>query len=145
MSALSEIPVQEFLGKVKALGIHLEANGGHINVGWPEKIPDPEIRRTIISRKPEILEALRAEPRHRNATDHFSETELEYYLNLLEIMQSEKFGLERGVAEREAFEIVDEYRSRRKKRLELPSQQKGNGKEIAQIFFGKKSDGKEKN
>jgi len=76
--------------------------------------------------------------------EQLTETELEYYLNLLEIMQSEKFGLDRGAAEREAFEIVDEYRSRKKKRLELPSQQKGNGKEIAQIFFGKKSDGKEK-
>jgi len=29
--------------------------------------------------------------------------------------------------------------------IQKPSQQKGNGKEIAQIFFGKKSDGKEKN
>jgi len=29
--------------------------------------------------------------------------------------------------------------------IQKPSQQKGNGKEIAQIFFGKKSDGKGKN
>ncbi|MCH7499428.1 MAG: hypothetical protein IH886_05380 [Nitrospinae bacterium] len=59
MSALSQIPVREFLEKVKARGVHLQANGNRIHVGWPEKTPDPEIREVIIARKPEILEALK--------------------------------------------------------------------------------------
>ena len=59
MSALSVIPVREFLERVKARGIHLEANGDRIHVGWPEKTPDPEIRQASIERKPEILEALK--------------------------------------------------------------------------------------
>ena len=59
MSALSEIPVREFLKKVQARGIHLEANGDRIHIKWPEKTPDPEIRQAIIDRKPEILETLK--------------------------------------------------------------------------------------
>jgi len=102
MSTLSEIPVQEFLGKVEARGVRLRIDGENIRIGWPVKTPDPEIRQTIIDRKPEILEAL------------ISVIELEYYQNLLEIMQSPKFGLDRVTAEREAKIIVDEYRLRKK-------------------------------
>ena len=59
MSALSEIPVQEFLEKVKAKGIRLQVIGDRIHVGWPEKTPDPEIRQAIIDRKPEIIKTLK--------------------------------------------------------------------------------------
>ena len=59
MSALSEIPVREFLERVKGRGVHLQANGDRIHISWPEKTPDPEIRQAIIERKPEILEALK--------------------------------------------------------------------------------------
>jgi len=38
----------------------------------------------------------------------------QYYLGLLEIMQSPKFGLDRETAEQEARMIVDEYRERKK-------------------------------
>jgi len=76
--------------------------------------------------------------------DHLTETEREYYFSLVEIMQSHKFGKDRQAAEAEAWEIVDEYRSRKKKRLELPSQQRGDGKAIAESFYGKKDSGKTK-
>jgi len=102
MSALSEIPVKEFLERVKAQGIHLEANGDRIHVGWPEKTPDPEIRQAIIDRKPKIMEAL---------------AEQQYYLDLLEIMRSPKYGLDQETAEQEAGEIIDEYRLRKKQRI----------------------------
>ena len=95
----------------------------------------------------EHLKSVTPEPVERGGLDfidRLTETELEYYLNLLEIMQSEKFGLDRGAAEAEAWEIVDEYRSRKKKRLELPSQQRGDGKAIAESFYGKKGNGKTK-
>lgn len=49
---------------------------------------------------------------------HLTESELEYYLNLLEIMQSPKFGLDRETAEEEAGKIIDEYRLRKKQRIE---------------------------
>ena len=42
--------------------------------------------------------------------DHLTETEREYYLNLLEIMQSEKFGMDRVTAEREAGAIITRNR-----------------------------------
>ena len=38
--------------------------------------------------------------------DHLTETEREYYLNLLEIMQSPEFGMDREDAEREAGRII---------------------------------------
>jgi len=76
--------------------------------------------------------------------DHLTETEREYYFNLVEIMQSPKFGKDRHAAEAEAWEIVDEYRSRKKKRLELPSHQRVDGKAIPESFYGKKGNGKTK-
>ena len=76
--------------------------------------------------------------------DHLTETEREYYFSLVEIMQSHKFGKDRQAAEAEAWEIVDEYRSRKKKRLEPPSQQRGDGKAISESFYGKKGNGKTK-
>jgi len=76
--------------------------------------------------------------------DPLTKTEREYYFSLVEIMQSHKFGKDRQAAEGEAWEIVDEYRSRKKKRLELPSQQRGDGKAIAESFYGKKGNGKMK-
>ena len=57
--------------------------------------------------------------------NHLTETDREYYFSLVEIMQSPKFGKDRQAAEAEAWKIVDEYRSRKKMRLELPSQQRG--------------------
>lgn len=76
--------------------------------------------------------------------DPLTKTEREYYFSLVEIMQSHKFGKDRQAAEGEAWEIVDEYRSRKKKRLELPSHQRGDGKAIAESFYGKKGNGKMK-
>ena len=76
--------------------------------------------------------------------DPLTKTEREYYFSLVEIMQSHKFGKDRQAAEGEAWEIVDKYRSRKKKRLELPSQQRGDGKAIAESFYGKKGNGKMK-
>lgn len=113
MSALSQIPVQEFLEKVKARGIHLQVNGDRIRVGWPEKTPDMGIRQIIINRKPEILEALSLPPGSSASTNHFSDAEKEYYFNLLEIMQSPKFGMRLAAARGEAWKIVDEYRERK--------------------------------
>jgi hypothetical protein len=77
-------------------------DGDRINVGWPEKTPDPEIRQAIIDRKPKIMEAL---------------AEQQYYLDLLEIMQSPKFGLDQETAEREAGEIIVQYRLQKKQRI----------------------------
>ena len=45
-----------------------------------------------------------------------SDAELKFYQNLLEIIQSPKFGMDRQMAEREAWEIVTEYRLRKKQR-----------------------------
>jgi len=117
MSALSEIPVREFLEKVEARGVRLRVNGDHIHIGWPEKTPDPEIRQAIIDRKPEILETLRDDFVGLTFLDHLTEMEREYYFNLLEIMQSPKFGMDREAAEREAEVIVAEYRLRKKQRV----------------------------
>jgi len=50
--------------------------------------------------------------------DHITETEREYYIDLLEIMESPKFGMDRENAEMQARVIVDEYRLRKKQRLE---------------------------
>lgn len=50
--------------------------------------------------------------------DHLTETEREYYIDLLEIMESPKFGMDRENAEMQARVIVDEYRLRKKQRLE---------------------------
>lgn len=61
MSAVPQIPVQEFLKQIKARRIHLEINGDRIHIGWPEKTPDPEIREVIIARKPEIMQILKEE------------------------------------------------------------------------------------
>ena len=61
----------------------------------------------------------KAESENPNLTlmGHLTESELEYYLNLLEIMQSPKFGLDRETAEEEAGKIIDEYRLRKKQRI----------------------------
>ncbi len=47
-----------------------------------------------------------------------TETERGYYLDLLGIMQSPKFGMDRRSAEREAAAIVAEYRLRKRQRIE---------------------------
>ena len=117
MSDFSQIPVQEFLDKVKARGVRLRVNDGRIRIGWPEKNPDQEIRQAIIDRKPEILETLRNDFVGLTFLDHLTEMEREYYFNLLEIMQSPKFGMDREAAEREAEVIVAEYRLRKKQRV----------------------------
>jgi len=44
--------------------------------------------------------------------DHLTETEREYYLDLLEIMESPKFGLDRETAEHEAGKIIARHRQR---------------------------------
>lgn len=106
MSALSEIPVQGFLEKLKARGVQLRVDGENIRVGWPGKIPDPEIRQAIIDRKPEILDTLAVDRGQADFINRLTETEREYYLNLLELMQSPKFGLNRETAGREAGAII---------------------------------------
>ena len=113
MSALSEIPVQEFLEKVKAKSVQLRVDGDCIRIGWPERTPDPEMRQDIIDRKPEILEALSVEPGCPASLDHLTEAERGYYFDLLEIMQSPKHGMDRETAEREAAAIIAEYRLRK--------------------------------
>jgi len=47
-----------------------------------------------------------------------TETERGYYLDLLGIMQSPKFGMDRETAEKEAVEIITQYRLRKKERRE---------------------------
>jgi len=49
---------------------------------------------------------------------HLTDAEREYYCDLLEIMQSPKFGMDRETAKQEARTIVDEYHLRKKQRLE---------------------------
>ena len=106
MSALSEIPVQEFLGKMKALGVRLRVDGKSIRIGWPEKNPNPEIRQAIIDRKPEILNSLSIGRGQADFINRLTGTERENYLDLIEIMQSPKFGMGRETAEREAGRII---------------------------------------
>ena len=48
--------------------------------------------------------------------DYFDELEREYYFNLVEFMESQKHGMDRETAEREAGAIVTEYRLRKKAR-----------------------------
>jgi len=54
--------------------------------------------------------------RHTDKTDtiavpaYFDELDREYFLNLVEFMESDKHRMERETAEREARVIVDEYR-----------------------------------
>jgi len=48
---------------------------------------------------------------------YFDELEQEYYLNLVEFMESPKHGMDRETAEKEARAIVDEYRLRNKRRI----------------------------
>lgn len=59
---------------------------------------------------PEIIESITLGPigsaGNLDFTSHLTETELEYYENLLEIMQSDKFGMDREDAEREAGRII---------------------------------------
>ena len=69
-----------------------------------------------IPQVPQIPTKAGAENPDLTFIDHLTETEREYYLNLLEIMQSPKFGMDREDAEREARVIVDEYRLRKKSR-----------------------------
>jgi len=45
--------------------------------------------------------------------DYFSETEKEYFFNLVEFMESPKHGMDKEMAEKEAWAIVDEYRLRK--------------------------------
>ncbi len=118
MSALSQIPVQEFLEKVKAKGVQLRVDGDRIRIGWPEKTPDPEMRQAIIDRKPEILDTLAVGRGRADFINRLTEAERGYYFDLLEIMQSPKFGMDRRSAEKEAAAIVAEYRLRKKQRLE---------------------------
>jgi len=47
---------------------------------------------------------------------YFDELEREYFFNLVEFMESPEHRMDRQTAEQEAFKIVDEYRSRKKKR-----------------------------
>ena len=49
---------------------------------------------------------------------YFNELEREYYLNLVEFMESPEHRMDRETAEHEARVIVDEYRLRKKQRLE---------------------------
>ena len=92
MSALSEIPVQEFLEKVKARGIHLEVNGDRIQVGWPTKTPDLEIRQAIIDRKPEILDTLTFDRGQADFIGHLTQVERNQYFSLLENMTEREAG-----------------------------------------------------
>ena len=59
---------------------------------------------------PEIVESITFELKksavNLDFTSHLTETELEYYEDLLEIMQSDKFGMCREDAEREAGRII---------------------------------------
>ena len=48
--------------------------------------------------------------------DYFDELEQKYYFNLVEFMESQKHGMDRETAEREAGAIVAEYRLRKKQR-----------------------------
>ena len=50
--------------------------------------------------------------------DYFNELEREYYLNLVEFMESPKHGMDRKTSQLEARVIVDEYQIRKKQRLE---------------------------
>jgi len=58
--------------------------------------------------------------RHTDKTDkiavpaYFDELEREYFLNLIDFMESDKHRMDRDMAEREARVIVDEYRLRKK-------------------------------
>ncbi len=72
-----------------------------------------------IPQVPQIPTKAKSENPDLTFIDHLTETEREYYLNLLEIMQSPKFGLDRETAEQEAGKIIDEYRLRKKQRLEM--------------------------
>ena len=71
-----------------------------------------------IPQVPQIQTKAGAENPDLTFIDHLTETEREYYLDLLGIMQSPKFGMDRRSAEREAAAIVAEYRLRKKQRLE---------------------------
>ena len=70
-----------------------------------------------IPQVPQIPTKAKSENPDLTFIDHLTETEREYYLNLLEIMQSPKFGLDRETAEEEAGKIIDEYRLRKKQRI----------------------------
>ena len=48
--------------------------------------------------------------------DHLTETEREYYFNLVEFMESPKYRMDRGTAEKEAWTIITEYRLRKEQR-----------------------------
>ena len=50
--------------------------------------------------------------------DYFNELEREYYFNLVEFMGSPKHRMDRETAEQEALQIINEYRLRKKERLE---------------------------
>lgn len=103
------IPVQEFLEQIEARGVRLRVNGESIRIGWPEKTPDPEIRQTIIERKPEIIEALSSagkESRKPDAWDRMTDAEREAFEEYVEIMTSPKFNLPLDQAERETMRLV---------------------------------------
>ena len=50
--------------------------------------------------------------------DYFNELEREYFLNLVEFMESPKHGMDRETAEKEAAVIVAEYHLRKEQRIE---------------------------
>ena len=71
-----------------------------------------------IPQNPQIPTQAGSESPDLTLIDHLTEAEREYYFDLLEIMQSPKFGMVRETAAREAGEIITEYRLRKKQRLE---------------------------
>ena len=69
----------------------------------------------------EHLESVTHEPVERGGLDFIdglTKAEREYYFDLVEIMESPQFEMDRKTAEAEARSIVTEYRQRKKQRLE---------------------------
>ncbi len=97
------MPIQEFLEQIKARGVRLRVEGEVVKVGWPEKNPDPELRKIIVERKPEIIQILSRKP---NPLNCLTDAEKEAYEQYIAIMISPKFNLPMEQAAREAMQLV---------------------------------------
>ena len=102
-------------------------------MGWrdfqnPFLVEKAEKEEFTISRAeqiPQIPPRVDSEFRNSTSLGPLSEPEQAYYHDLLEIMQSPKFGLNRETAEKEAGEIIIQYRLRKKQRNSKTANREG--------------------
>ncbi len=97
-------------------------------MGWrdfksPPNVENKEFVPSEPEQIPQIPHEVENMSKHLTKSDtiavpgYFDELEREYFLNLVDFMESPKHRMNRETAEREAKSIVDQYRERKKQRV----------------------------